>query len=59
MLFQTELSVKYDVDVFVAGGGAAGVAAAIAAEHGDVRSVDIGDLQDALKNMGAYLPNRK
>ena len=31
MLYQTELSVKYDVDVFVAGGGAAGVAAAVSA----------------------------
>lgn len=40
-------------------GQAAGVAASFAAEDGDVRAVDIGALQEALRNMGAYLPNRK
>ena len=33
MIYQKELTVKYDVDVFVAGGGAAGVAAALAADR--------------------------
>ena len=31
MLYSKELEIKYDIDVFVAGGGAAGVAAAVAA----------------------------
>ena len=31
MLYQRELSIKYEVDIFVAGGGPAGVAAAVAA----------------------------
>ncbi|MBR5527632.1 MAG: FAD-dependent oxidoreductase, partial [Clostridia bacterium] len=34
MIYQKTLVEKYDVDVFVAGGGAAGVAAAIAAARG-------------------------
>ncbi len=33
MIYQKNLDVKYDVDVFVAGGGAAGVAAALAASR--------------------------
>ncbi len=59
MLFQAELTVKYDVDICIVGGVAAGVAAAFATKNGDVRSVDIGALQDALIELGANLPNRK
>lgn len=37
MLYQKQLQQKYETDVFVAGGGAAGVAAAIAAARGGAR----------------------
>ena len=33
---RTELTEKYNVDVFVAGGGAAGIAAAVAAARGEI-----------------------
>ena len=37
MIYQRELKQKYETDVFVAGGGAAGVAAAVAAARGGAR----------------------
>ncbi len=40
-------------------GQAAGVAAALACEKKNVRSVDFDQLQQNLKELGAYLPNRR
>jgi len=40
-------------------GQAAGVAASLAADTGDVRSISVETLQDKLKEANAYLPNRK
>jgi hypothetical protein len=40
-------------------GQAAGAAAALAKNAGDVRSVDFRDLADALLSLGAYIPNYK
>lgn len=62
MLYQKEISVKYETDVFVAGGGPSGVAAAVAAaalavEKEDTISVKVSELQNSLKKLGAYLPN--
>ena len=37
MIYQRELKIKYETDVFVAGGGAAGIAAAVAASRGGAR----------------------
>jgi len=52
------VAVRHDVDVFVAGGGPAGVAAAVAAANdGDTRRVDIKELQRRLRSAGACLPN--
>jgi hypothetical protein len=49
--FQRELSVRYDVDVFVAGGGPAGVAAAVmAARQG--RSVYLAEAHSCFGGMG-------
>lgn len=54
------MDVKYDVDVFVAGGGPAGCAAAISAQDKvSTHSVDIRKVQKALLDCGAYLPNFK
>ncbi|MBR3503487.1 MAG: FAD-dependent oxidoreductase [Clostridia bacterium] len=39
-------------------GQAAGAAAALAADSGDVRRVDTASLQEKLASLGAYLPNR-
>jgi len=39
-------------------GQAVGVAATMTGEGGDVRAIDIGVLQDKLKAMGGFLPNR-
>ncbi len=58
MIYQKEIKVKYEADVFVAGGGAAGVAAALACESEDVRKVNIDALKESLVKLGAYLPNR-
>ncbi len=57
MDYKRKLTNKYETDVFVAGGGAAGVGAALACETGDTRSIDIKKLQENLKKLGAYLPN--
>jgi hypothetical protein len=38
-------------------GQAAGVAAALATESGEVRAIDIRELQSTLVGIGAYLPN--
>jgi len=40
-------------------GQAAGAAAAVTADHEDIRSGDIRKIQSALKKIGAYLPNFK
>ena len=40
-------------------GQAAGIAAALACENANVRSIDIKELQTKLKELGAYLPNAK
>lgn len=55
-----EIPVRHDVDVFIARGGPAGVAAALAA-RGDasVHDVNVRELQGRLKEMGAYLPNAR
>ena len=56
--FQRNILVKHTVDVFVAGGGSAGVAAALAAEKQlSTHRVDVAELQRKLKLLGAYLPN--
>ncbi len=56
-----EVPVRHDVDVFVAGGGPAGVAGAgaamAAAGEGAPRAIDIPHLQQRLRTMGAYLPD--
>lgn len=57
MDYRKELLQKYETDVFVVGGGAAGAAAALATESENVRSVDLRDLKKALQALGAYLPN--
>ena len=57
MEYTKKVNIKYEVDVFVAGGGAAGVAAALACDTADTRSIDVKELQAKLKELGAYLPN--
>ena len=57
MNYQKELLQKYETDVFVVGGGAAGSAAALASDCEDVRRVEIDALKQALLKLGAYLPN--
>lgn len=55
---QMQASVRVMPGCFITG-QAAGAAAAIACETQDVRQVDMIKLQNALKNLGAYLPNAK
>ena len=57
MNYQKQLFQKYEADVFIVGGGAAGAAAALAAESEKVRSIEISALKKALLKLGAYLPN--
>jgi len=45
-----QLDVRCETDVLDPGGGPAGV---------DVHGVDVRDLQNRLKSLGAYLPNLK
>ena len=56
MNYQKQLFQKYEADVFIVGGGAAGVAA-LATESENVRSIEISALKKALLKLGAYLPN--
>ncbi len=51
MQYSRKLEIKYDVDVFVAGGGAAGVAAAVAASRGG-KSVFLAEATGCLGGMG-------
>ena len=51
MLYQKELPIKYDVDVLVIGGGAAGVAAAVAAARGGA-SVFLAESAGAFGGLG-------
>ena len=51
--FSRELEIRHEVDVFIAGGGPAGCAAAIAA----ARQADVRQIQRLLRSMGMYLPN--
>ncbi len=51
MQYTRQLEIKYDVDVFVAGGGAAGVAAAVAASRGG-KSVFLAESTGCLGGMG-------
>lgn len=57
MKYKKEIVAKYETDIFVAGGGAVGVAAVLACDTVDTRTVDIKKLQAKLKKLGAYLPN--
>ena len=58
--YSRTLPVKVETDVFVAGGGAAGMAAAMAAAGAhDVHAVDVKALQGRLAAFGAYLPNAR
>lgn len=55
--YSRTLPVKHEVDVFVAGGGPAGVAAALAADRSlSVHDVPVKELQAKLRAYGAYLP---
>ncbi|GAF96810.1 unnamed protein product, partial [marine sediment metagenome] len=49
--FQREIPIRHDVEVFVAGGGPAGVAAAVAAAR-EGRSVFLAEGQSCLGGMG-------
>ena len=51
MQYSKELEIKYDIDVFVAGGGAAGVAAAVAAAR-QGKSVFLAEATGCLGGMG-------
>lgn len=53
--YMRRLPVRHEVDVFVAGDGSAGVAAA--EHHGDTRQVAVGDLQQSLLALSACLPH--
>ncbi len=53
MNYSKNLAIKYECDVFVAGGGAA----ALATDTLDTRKIDVKELQKRLKALGAYLPN--
>lgn len=55
---QMQASVRVMPGCFITG-QAAGTAASLACETGDVRQVDTAELQAALKMIGAYLPNAK
>jgi hypothetical protein len=55
---QMQASVRVMPGCFITG-QAAGTAAALACDTQDVRQVDTSELQSALKNLGAYLPNAK
>ena len=63
MVYSKSLNYKYETDVFVAGGGPSGVAAAVAAslafETKDVRKISVKKLQENLVKLGAYIPNKQ
>ncbi len=52
MLYQKEIQIKYDTDVFVAGGGPAGVAAALAASRNGAR-VFLAEARGSFGGVGA------
>lgn len=59
MIYTKSLNCKYETDVFIAGGGPSGVAAAVAAslacETEDVRKISVLKLQENLIKIGAYV----
>jgi ribulose 1,5-bisphosphate synthetase/thiazole synthase len=60
--YSRHIPVAHESDVLVAGGGPAGVAAALAAalmveSDVDSRGVEVGALQARLKATGGFLPN--
>lgn len=59
MIYQKKLETRYKTDILIVGGGAVGVAAAVAAatavESGNVRHISVPALQRTLLEKGAYL----